>query len=145
MSSNVIFSPMKTQLKLSVDIQPLKADGEEGSDQEWDRNAGNRMETSLELNINPLQDGFGEQPLDLLIDASIRIPARWAALAQRTPDESPFFHPDVMRKRRKEASKFKKRKYSAGGKGDNGIIAHTADGQIPITINERKIIFVVKI
>jgi hypothetical protein len=82
----------------------------EESDIEWDREVGRLPETSIEFNLNPLDDGFAEQPLDLLIDASVRVQAPWAELQQRTPDESPFFHPDVMRRRRKKASGFVKRK-----------------------------------
>jgi hypothetical protein len=125
-------------------------DGEE-SDKEWDRHAGRRAETSIEFNLNPLDDGFAEQPLDLLIDASVRVLAPWVGLRQRTPDESPFFHPDVMRRRRKKASGFVKRKnkhstrYSANRIPSRAeMIANIGDQQIEIGTGASKIISVVK-
>lgn len=130
----------------------MKADGDvEESDKEWDRNAGRRAETSIEFNMNPLNDGFSEQPMDLLIDASVRVQAPWAELQQRTPDESPFFHPDVMRRRRKKASGFVKSKkkhstrYSANRIPSKAeMIANIGDQQIEIGTGASKIISVVK-
>jgi hypothetical protein len=130
----------------------VKADGDvEESDKEWDRNAGRRADTSIEFNMNPLNDGFSEQPMDLLFDASIRVRTPWAELQQRTPDESPFFHPDVMRRRRKKASGFVKSKkkhskrYSANRIPSKvEMIANIGDQQIEMVTGASKIISVVK-
>jgi hypothetical protein len=130
----------------------VKADGDvEESDKEWDRKAGRRADTSIEFNMNPLNDGFSEQPMDLLFDASIRVRTPWKELQQRTPDESPFFHPDIMRRRRKKASGFvtSKKKHSKRY-SDNRIpskaeiIANIGDQQIEMRTGASKIISVVK-